>query len=55
MPSEAPDLRFDELLARYLTEVSGEHHNLFAYPAQSFSGVSRSASNSACFAFRRGE
>jgi molybdenum cofactor sulfurtransferase len=41
VPSEAPDLRVDEeLLARYLTEVSGEHHNLFAYPAQSnFSGV----------------
>ena len=28
------------LLPRYLTEVGGEHHNLFAYPAQSnFSGV----------------
>jgi molybdenum cofactor sulfurtransferase len=40
-PSVAPDLRMDEpVLARYLTEVSGEHHNLFAYPAQSnFSGV----------------
>jgi molybdenum cofactor sulfurtransferase len=41
VPSEAPELRVDEeLLPRYLTEVSGEHHNLFAYPAQSnFSGV----------------
>jgi molybdenum cofactor sulfurtransferase len=41
VPSEAPELRVDEeLLARYLTEVAGEHHNLFAYPAQSnFSGV----------------
>lgn len=41
VPSEAPDLRVDEeLLRRYLTEVAGEHHNLFAYPAQSnFSGV----------------
>jgi molybdenum cofactor sulfurtransferase len=41
VPSEAPDLRVDEnLLPRYLTEVGGEHHNLFAYPAQSnFSGV----------------
>jgi molybdenum cofactor sulfurtransferase len=41
VPSEPPDLRVDEqLLPRYLTEVSGEHHNLFAYPAQSnFSGV----------------
>ena len=41
VPSVATDLRVDEpLLPRYLTEVSGEHHNLFAYPAQSnFSGV----------------
>jgi len=41
LPSVAPDLRVDEsLLPRYLTEVAGEHHNLFAYPAQSnFSGV----------------
>ena len=41
LPSVAPDLRVDEtLLPRYLTEVGGEHHNLFAYPAQSnFSGV----------------
>jgi selenocysteine lyase/cysteine desulfurase len=39
--SVALDLRVDEeLLPRYLTEVVGEHHNLFAYPAQSnFSGV----------------
>ena len=36
-----PELRVDaSLLRRYLTEVGGEHHNLFAYPAQSnFSGV----------------
>jgi selenocysteine lyase/cysteine desulfurase len=41
VPSIAPDLRVDEdLLPRYLTEVGGIHHNLFAYPAQSnFSGV----------------
>jgi selenocysteine lyase/cysteine desulfurase len=41
VPSVAPDLRVNEaLLPRYLTEVAGEHHNLFAYPAQSnFSGV----------------
>jgi selenocysteine lyase/cysteine desulfurase len=41
VPSVAPDLRVDEqVLPRYLTEVGGEHHNLFAYPAQSnFSGV----------------
>jgi selenocysteine lyase/cysteine desulfurase len=41
VPSETPDLRVDEeLLPRYLTGVAGEHHNLFAYPAQSnFSGV----------------
>jgi selenocysteine lyase/cysteine desulfurase len=41
IPSRAPELRVDErLLPRYLTEVGGEHHNLFAYPAQSnFSGV----------------
>jgi len=38
---EQADLRVDEaLLPRYLTEVGGEHHNLFAFPAQSnFSGV----------------
>jgi selenocysteine lyase/cysteine desulfurase len=41
VPSEAADLRVDEeLLARYLAEARGDHHNLFAYPAQSnFSGV----------------
>ena len=41
VPSVAPDLRVDELLLRrYLEEVPGDHHNLFAYPAQSnFSGV----------------
>jgi molybdenum cofactor sulfurtransferase len=41
VPSQAPDLRVDDdLLPRYLTEVGGEHHNLFAFPAQSnFSGV----------------
>jgi molybdenum cofactor sulfurtransferase len=41
IPSEPPDLRVDDaLLPRYLVEVGGEHHNLFAYPAQSnFSGV----------------
>jgi selenocysteine lyase/cysteine desulfurase len=41
VPSVAPELRIDEaLLRRYLTEVAGDHHNLFAYPAQSnFSGV----------------
>jgi molybdenum cofactor sulfurtransferase len=41
LPSVAPELRVDEdLLPRYLTEVAGDHHNLFAYPAQSnFSGV----------------
>jgi len=41
LPTEAPELRIDEsLLPRYLTEVGGDHHNLFAYPAQSnFSGV----------------
>ena len=41
VPSVAPDLRVDELvLPRYLAGVGGEHHNLFAYPAQSnFSGV----------------
>ena len=41
VPSAAPELRVEEgLLSRYLSEVSGEHHNLFAYPAQSnFSGV----------------
>jgi selenocysteine lyase/cysteine desulfurase len=41
VPSVAPDLRVDEaLLPRYLTDTVGDHHNLFAYPAQSnFSGV----------------
>jgi selenocysteine lyase/cysteine desulfurase len=41
VPSTAPDLRVDEsLLPRYLIETTGDHHNLFAYPAQSnFSGV----------------
>ena len=41
VPSVAPDLRVDETgLPRYLTGIGGEHHNLFAYPAQSnFSGV----------------
>ncbi len=41
VPSVAPDLRVDEsLLPRYLTETPGDHHNLFAYPAQSnFSGA----------------
>jgi selenocysteine lyase/cysteine desulfurase len=41
IPSVAPELRVDpDLLPRYLTETIGDHHNLFAYPAQSnFSGV----------------
>jgi molybdenum cofactor sulfurtransferase len=41
VPTVAPELRVDEdLLPRYLSEVAGDHHNLFAYPAQSnFSGV----------------
>jgi molybdenum cofactor sulfurtransferase len=41
VPSVAPELRVGEdELARYLTATGGEHHNLFAYPAQSnFSGV----------------
>ena len=41
VPSVVPELRVDgDLLPRYLTEVRGDHHNLFAYPAQSnFSGV----------------
>jgi selenocysteine lyase/cysteine desulfurase len=41
VPSVAPDLRVDErLFPRYLTDTAGDHHNLFAYPAQSnFSGV----------------
>jgi molybdenum cofactor sulfurtransferase len=41
VPSVAPDLRVDEtILPRYLTETSGDHHNLLAFPAQSnFSGV----------------
>ena len=45
IPSVAPDLRVDEsLLPRYLTDTIGDHHNLFAYPAQSnFSGCAASA------------
>ena len=41
VPTVAPELRVDEtLLPRYLTDTRGDHHNLFAYPAQSnFSGV----------------
>jgi molybdenum cofactor sulfurtransferase len=41
VPGVAPDLRVDETaLAYYLTDTTGAHHNLFAYPAQSnFSGV----------------
>ncbi len=41
VPIESSDLRVgDEVLSRYLTEAGGDHHNLFAYPAQSnFSGV----------------
>ena len=41
VPSVPTELRVDErMLPRYLTDVGGEHHNLFAYPAQSnFSGV----------------
>lgn len=41
VPSVAPDLRVDEtLLPRYLTDTAGDHHNLFAFPAQSnFSGA----------------
>jgi molybdenum cofactor sulfurtransferase len=41
VPSVPPELRVaDDELARYLTATPGEHHNLFAYPAQSnFSGV----------------
>ncbi len=41
VPSEPRELRVDEsLLSRYLSDVGGEHHNLFAYPAQSnFSGT----------------
>jgi selenocysteine lyase/cysteine desulfurase len=41
VPSVAPDLRVDpRLMRRYLGETVGDHHNLFAYPAQSnFSGV----------------
>jgi selenocysteine lyase/cysteine desulfurase len=41
IPSVAPELRVDEELpGRYLADVAGGHHNLFAYPAQSnFSGV----------------
>jgi molybdenum cofactor sulfurtransferase len=41
VPIESSDLRVgDDELSRYLTEVGGDHHNLFAYPAQSnFSGV----------------
>jgi len=41
IPSVAPELRVaEELLGRYLDDTPGDHHNLFAYPAQSnFSGV----------------
>jgi molybdenum cofactor sulfurtransferase len=41
IPSAALDLRVEDgLLARYLTDTAGDHHNLLAYPAQSnFSGV----------------
>jgi selenocysteine lyase/cysteine desulfurase len=41
VPSVAPELRVDAaLLARYLNDGGGDHHDLFAYPAQSnFSGV----------------
>jgi molybdenum cofactor sulfurtransferase len=41
LPTVSPELRVDEtLLPRYLTDTAGDHHNLFAYPAQSnFSGV----------------
>ncbi len=41
VPSVPPDLRVDlPLLTRYLQDTAGDHHNLFAYPAQSnFSGV----------------
>ena len=41
VPSVAPDLRVDpSLLSRYLTETTGDRHNLFAFPPQSnFSGV----------------
>ena len=41
IPSVAPELRVEEnLLGRYLTDTAGDHHNLFAFPAQSnFSGV----------------
>ena len=41
VPSVAPDLRVDaDLFPRYLSDTAGDHHNLFAFPAQSnFSGV----------------
>jgi selenocysteine lyase/cysteine desulfurase len=41
VPSAAPELRVDDaLLDRYLAELGGANHNLFAFPAQSnFSGV----------------
>ncbi len=41
VPSVAPELRVDEAVVhRYLTEVGGDHNNLFAFPAQSnFSGA----------------
>jgi selenocysteine lyase/cysteine desulfurase len=41
VPSAPPELRVDEEQLRcYLSETGGEHHILFAYPAQSnFSGV----------------
>ncbi len=41
IPSVPPELRVDEnVLPRYLSDTLGDHHNLFAYPAQSnFSGA----------------
>jgi selenocysteine lyase/cysteine desulfurase len=41
VPSVAPELRVEEsILERYLHDIRGDRHNLFAYPAQSnFSGV----------------
>lgn len=41
VPSVPPELRVDDcLLPRYLTDTIGDHHNLFAFPAQSnFSGA----------------
>lgn len=44
VPLAAPDLRVpEELLERYLADITAGGHNLFAYPAQSnFSGVKHS-------------